>query len=154
MNKQDLYLEFLKEEGYRPTLDDDGDIVFKHEGQTYILFAETIDSSYFRLALPAFWEISSPDEEEKGIHLCMELNAELKVVKVYQLGDKLWAAVEMFCDPVETFKPVLTRCLRVLQIAAGRFRDRMHSGLSEEGYPKEQGYENPSDWSNSDDDPE
>ena len=59
-------MDFLQEEGYRPSQDEDGDIVFKHEAVTYLLFVEEEDTNYFRLVYPAFWEISTPDEEEKA----------------------------------------------------------------------------------------
>ena len=33
MRKADVLLDFLREEGFAPKVDDDGDIVFKREGQ-------------------------------------------------------------------------------------------------------------------------
>ncbi|MFN6052958.1 MAG: T3SS (YopN, CesT) and YbjN peptide-binding chaperone 1 [Gemmataceae bacterium] len=144
--KQDFFMEFLREEGYRPQLDEDGDILFKHEGQSYLLFVENSDPGYFRLVYPAFWEISTPDEEEKSSQFIMDINAEMKVVKLYQLADKLWAAVEMFCDPIENSKSVFQRCLRVLQLASNRFMDKMRESLGLPGRPTEQGFHNPTDW--------
>lgn len=153
-SKQDFFLEFLKEEGYRPQLDEDGDVIFKHEAQTYLLFVEDGDDNYFRLVYPAFWEISSPDEEEKASLFTMEINAEMKVVKLYQLGDKVWAGVEMFCDPIENCKSVFQRCLRVLQLSSSRFSEKMKDSLGLDARPSEQGFQNPTDWHNNEDETE
>lgn len=152
--KQDFYMEFLREEGYRPQIDEDGDIVFKHESQSYLLFIEESDSGYFRLVFPAFWEISSPDEEEKASQIIMTINAEMKVVKLYQLADKMWAAVEMFCDPMENCKSVFQRCLRVLQLSSNRFCEQMRELLGLSSRPTEQGFHNPTDWMDSEEEGE
>tara|TARA_B100000902_G_scaffold393861_1_gene448970 strand:- start:5947 stop:6387 length:441 start_codon:yes stop_codon:yes gene_type:complete len=36
--RQQMYLSHLEEEGYRPTIDDDGDVKFKKEGKSYYIF--------------------------------------------------------------------------------------------------------------------
>jgi hypothetical protein len=45
------YLEFLAEEGYRPRLDPDGDVVFKVEGGIYYILLDE-DEAFFRLVYP------------------------------------------------------------------------------------------------------
>ncbi|MCL6595365.1 MAG: hypothetical protein K6V73_04045, partial [Firmicutes bacterium] len=52
------YLEFLAEEGYRPRLDADGDVVFKVEGGAYYILLDE-DEEFFRLIYPNFWPLET-----------------------------------------------------------------------------------------------
>jgi hypothetical protein len=132
MTKAHLYMDYLREEGYVPRLDDDGDVVFKYEGGTYILFADEKDPAYFRLAFPNFWEIESEEEERQVLDVINELNGRLKVVKFFIPRDDLWASVEMFIDPIENFRAVFARSISLLSQAVGMFRDKMQPWYSGE----------------------
>ena len=48
---QDMYVSFLLEEGYRPEVDQDGDVVFKREGRTYFIAVNAEDPGFFQLVL-------------------------------------------------------------------------------------------------------
>lgn len=120
-----MYFEFLKEEGYVPQYDSDGDIIFKSEGLSYLLFAAEDDPPYFRLALPFFWEVESPQERQRAMAAATVVNAEVKVVKLYIVEDHLWASVEMLMEPPDGFKLVFSRCLRVLRHGVQRFSEIM-----------------------------
>ena len=61
--KAELYFNYLKEEGFLPRVDDDGDVVFKREGGTYFLKADEEDKQYFQLVFPAFWKLEDPGED-------------------------------------------------------------------------------------------
>jgi hypothetical protein len=125
MSKAEMYSEYLREEGYVPRVDDDGDVVFKKEGGTYILFADEEDKTYFRLVFPAFWEIESEDEDERARQAINELNADLKVIKLYVVRNNVWAGVEMFIDPIESFRATFPRSIRLLANAVNKFREKM-----------------------------
>jgi hypothetical protein len=43
-----------------------------------------------------------------------ELNADLKVIKLYIVRNNVWAGVEMFIDPIENFRAVFPRSMRLL----------------------------------------
>lgn len=121
MSKKLMYYRFLKEEGYLPRFDEDGDIVFKADGITYLLFASESDVQYFRLALPAFWEIEDILEYHRMLNAAATVNADVKVVKIYPVENRVWASVEMLFDPPENFKPVFRRALRLLRHGVERF---------------------------------
>lgn len=122
-----MYYEFLQEEGYVPRYDNDGDLIFKMEGLSYLLFAAEDDPAYFRLALPFFWEIESPEERQRAMAAAARVNAEVKVVKLYMVEDHTWAAVEMLIEPPENFKLIFTRSLRVLRHGVQRFSEIMNT---------------------------
>lgn len=125
MSKAEMYYEFLKEEGYVPQYDGDGDIIFKKEGLTYIAFASEDDDEFFRLALPAFWAIRSREENVRALIAAAEVNAEVKVVKVFPVGDRVWATIELLVDPPEGFATVFPRAMRLLRRGAERFVETM-----------------------------
>ena len=129
MSKAEMYFNFLKEEGFVPRYDNDGDIVFKAEGLSYLLFASEEDTEYFRLALPFFWSIDSTEERQQVLAAACRVNAEIKVVKVYPVDDNVWASVELLFDPADGFKPVFNRALRVLRHGVDRFSELMLTPL-------------------------
>lgn len=131
MTKKRLFMRFLKEEGFRPKIEDD-DVVFKCEGKYYFLEINESDDSYFRLISPNFWEIDTPSEEEHALVIMNQVNAEIKVAKLYQCRDNIHAAVEQFIDPMEGFKTVFPRCLACLQFATTSFLEKMQACLHTE----------------------
>lgn len=125
MSKAEMYAEFLKSEGYSPTIDSDGDVVFKYEGRTYLLYGNESDPQFFRIAFPNFWAIESAEERRRVERACLEVTANMKVVKVYPVDDDTWASVELLVDPPEAFRAVFRRSLVLLQEAAHEFRERV-----------------------------
>jgi len=125
MTKKKLFMRFLREDGFRPKIDEDDDIVFKFEGKTHYIETNESDESYFRLILPNFWQIDTPEEESHALVVMSEVNAEIKVAKIYQRRDSIHATVEMFIDPMEGFKQVFPRCLGCIQAAVAAFREKM-----------------------------
>ncbi|MGI6632707.1 MAG: hypothetical protein ACOX5M_06605 [Bacillota bacterium] len=129
MKKADLYMNYLREEGYAPKLDGDGDVQFKFEGLTYCIFAEEDDREYFRISLPNFWPIESEEERRQVVVACNEATAGVKVGKVYPVGDNVWASLEMLIDPIEDFPKFFRRSLLILSACTMRFRESMSNRI-------------------------
>ena len=132
MTKKKLFMRFLREDGFRPKIDEDDDIVFKFEGKTHYIETNELDESYFRLILPNFWQIDTPEEESHALVVMSEVNAEIKVAKIYQRKDSIHATVEMFIYPMEGFKQVFPRCLGCIQAAVAAFRKKMKAYFQSE----------------------
>jgi hypothetical protein len=128
--KAQAYMEYLRREGYFPELDTDGDIKFRREGGTYYLMAEENDPTYFRLVFPNFWEIESDTERQQVLFAVGEVNADLKVIKIYPVRDNVWASVEMFLDPIENFHKVFNRAMNVLGEGVAQFRQFMTRSMN------------------------
>lgn len=120
---QNEILEFLRDEGYRPRIDDDGDIVFKHEGKTHLILLDEKDE-FFQLALPNIWRVESPQERRDAIEASERATAKTKVGKVYLVRENVWAGFETLCS-VEAFKAVLPRALSVVRAASRNFAEHM-----------------------------
>ena len=122
-----LHFDFLASEGFRPELDEDGDIRFRNEGRTLFLFLDDKDPGYFRVALPGAWECESPEEEARALAAVNAVNRDLKAVKCVLVDGVVWVGVEQFLDPPEAFRPVFGRLLDVVGSAAWQVRERMRA---------------------------
>lgn len=122
--RADMYVDFLEEEGFRAEIDDDGDVVFRHEGGTYIITVED-DEEFFRLIFANFWSLDDLPEKAQAVRVAHDVTKAVKAAKVFRVKDNMWCTVEAFHDPPENFKPVLIRSLRAVQAAVARFAEEM-----------------------------
>lgn len=122
-----LYSDYLVREGYHPTIDSDGDVIFKHEGKTYYIDVDTGDPQYFRLVYPLFWSIDSTEELALVLFAANHATAITKVAKVYVLSDgkNVSAAIEMFLERPEQFSAVFRRSMSALQASIRNFLEKM-----------------------------
>jgi hypothetical protein len=127
-SKKDLqksYMDYLGNEGYRPELDKDGDVQFKHEGKTYFLSVSPDDAVFFRLILPNIWPIES-ELERTQVHIGVDhVNAEAKVAKAYIAQEDVWLAIECFMPEADDFKAIFPRSLEALDGAINLFVTKM-----------------------------
>lgn len=119
----EMIMEYLREEGYLPKLDEDGDIVFKCEGRTYYVILDGSDEQFFRLVFPNFWSITDEDERARVETAAQVATAKTKVAKVFPVKDDTWASVELFLPSAEAFNAVFSRSMSALRAAVQTFRE-------------------------------
>jgi hypothetical protein len=120
-----MYSDYLRTEGYAPEVDKDGDIIFKYEGHVYYILISEDDDIYFNLLFPNFWSIENDSERMKVEKASLHATADTKVAKVYPVRDNVWAKIELFCSPPESFKTVFPRSMSALQSAVQTFATKM-----------------------------
>ncbi len=125
MTKTETYMAWLNEQGYRPELDNDQDISFKHERINFVLFANEKDETFFRLMVPYFWELESEEETERATKVIMKLNTDYKAAKFYIMQNDVCVAIENFYGKIEDVFPVLGRQIDLLASAMREFRQLM-----------------------------
>ena len=118
---------FLREEGYVPQRDADGDVAFKYEGRYYVVVVDEADPMFFRLIFPNFWSIDSEEERAQVNAAALEACRSTKVAKVFPVNDNTWASVELFVEPYDNYRSVFLRSLGALQAAAQTFLTTMRS---------------------------
>lgn len=123
--RAEMYLDYLRKEGYVPDVDKDGDIVFRLEGKTYCIIIDENDEMFFRLIFPNFWPIESAQERAKVEQAALYATADTKVAKVFPVKDDVFGSLEIFCMPPENFKLIFKRSLSALQTAVGKFANKM-----------------------------
>lgn len=116
--------DFLVEEGYRPVVDDDGDLRFKFEGSTYFVILDD-DPTYFRLAFANFWSIDSEVERTAVMKAAIHATRMTKVAKVFPTDNNVWATIELFASPPAAVHPVFARSIAALQAAVHQFQMSM-----------------------------
>lgn len=119
--------EYLRGEGYLPSVDEDNDIVFKHEGASYIIVLDDKDDEFFRIVFPNFWPIESEPEREKVGRAALAATAAIKVAKVFPVSDNVWATIELFSSDIENSKAVFSRSMLALRAAVRKFAEAMQN---------------------------
>ncbi|MFN3267530.1 MAG: YbjN domain-containing protein [Deinococcales bacterium] len=125
MTKTEGYINWLTEQGYRPEIDKDGDVTFKHERIHFVLFSNEKDEAFFRLMVPFFWELESEEETERASKVIMKLNSDYKAAKFYIVQVGVCVVIESFYAKYDDVFPVLGRQIDLLASAMREFCQTM-----------------------------
>jgi hypothetical protein len=126
--RQNTYMAHLRQEGYNPTIDEDGDITFKVNGRTYFIFVGKKDNAYFELLLPNIWSIKSDSERAKAAVAVSYANGTTKAAKAYISGSTdQWVsiALEMYLENPNDFKVLFSRMMKGIDTAEKDFASKM-----------------------------
>jgi hypothetical protein len=124
---QEMYMDYLREQGYAPSVDSDGDVVFKIEGGSYYIAVDEDDPGYFRIVYPNFWEIESEAERQKASAVIMRANRTTKIAKVYITSwDNTCVDADILLNAPEDFILHFERVISTIQTARREFIDGMH----------------------------
>lgn len=124
-NRQERLAEirdFLAEEGFRPCLDENGDVVFKFEGYVYLVECHEDDPAYVRVVLPAIYRIGE-GEDERVRDIANAVANTIKAVKPI-VGAQVSFVIEGFYSAPQHVCDVLVRCCSALKAAMAEF-DRL-----------------------------
>jgi hypothetical protein len=118
----------LADEGYRPTLDEDGDLVFKVEGESYILWSDPNDEDYMRFV--TMYLLDDETDANRALALASFMNYRMKAVKFTVLGGGKSAAfsIEAFYGESEHFRPFISRVLKALKAGSDEYFAKLRSG--------------------------
>ncbi len=128
MNRIEQYQAMLADEGYRPTLDEDGDLVFKVEGETFILWSDPDDEEYVRIVTG--YLLDDGTDLNRALSVASSMNYRMKAVKFTVLGGGKSAAfsMEAFYGESEHFKPFVSRVLKALKAGSDDYFAKLRSG--------------------------
>ncbi len=123
---QTTYSDFLATEGFRPELTQSGNVRFRREGRSYVIYVDADDPTYFRLVLAFSADDKSPQARIRRLEGVNTASNEVKVVKAFldSDGDPTFAA-EMFLVVPGDFKTTLTRLLRALDNAYDKYTKKV-----------------------------
>jgi hypothetical protein len=128
MTQQEIYCDYLKEEGFPATkIIEDGDVFFKAEGQVYFIRTNADYPERFALVLPTFWEIEDEAEAYRALTVSNEVHLRVHGVTLFCVHNAVSATVELFlADPAEDIKTVFYPALKALQRAVYWFVTLMY----------------------------
>lgn len=106
---------YLSKEGYRPEIDEDNDLAFKKEGDTYwITVAEEEEGYYFvRLASSMSCEDTNLDAVRKAVN---KVNGEFKLAKAYITDSEqsILFVIDSYCYASGDFTKFFSRYMQML----------------------------------------
>lgn len=123
---RDLVVNFLREEGFCPKVDNDGDVIFKCEGRNFLYFGNEEDNDFFQLAMPAIFDVTE-DNREMVLEACNAVTREIKVAKcvVIDQQSSVWLFCEMLLDHTPNIEDLLPRSISILQGAQQVFYSKI-----------------------------
>lgn len=122
MDLNKLMMEYLAEEGFRPHETEFG-IAFKSEGFNFLFFKDDEDEQYFRLMMPAIFEVTE-DNEDMILKAMNDVNGNIKVVKLYTMemedeeekkSTSVWVAFEILADTTPEIGDIMPRAITLLK---------------------------------------
>jgi len=107
-----LVRDFLAEKGYKPTIDNDGDVRFQYQGLNLYVGIDDDDDEYYQVVVPNFWSLDTAAEKLRAPSANTEVTRRVKAVKVWTVRGDTWCAVEAFYASAHDFLAVLERSIR------------------------------------------
>jgi len=117
---QNTYMEYLRQEGYVPTVDEDGDIQFKVAGDVYFIILNETDLQFFQI-YTGFRMNSVP--EEAVINAANSSNRNSKVVKIAFSSERKVVSItaELLLNDPKDFIPIFSRAISLIRNAENNF---------------------------------
>lgn len=124
MTTSEMVLEFLRQQGFCPNLDDNQNIVFKSEMKTFLFLNNDSDEEFFQLALPGIYDVSE-ENRELVLEACNKVNFNVKVAKACLWDDTVWVFFEIILDQTPDVSTIIPRALGILKHAQQSFYEAL-----------------------------
>ena len=81
--------DYLSSEGYKPTIDEDDDVLFKAEGFSFYVDNDKSDDTYLQIVLPFIMELEEDDllSSMAAMAACNQITQDKKIVQAYITDD-------------------------------------------------------------------
>lgn len=129
MTKHEMVVSVLQYLGFKPQIDDEGDIFVRYQMKTfYVMGANSDDEDYLVVVFPQMYEIDE-GEETKVLAACNKITREIKLAKVYidQTLKNVTASCEFYYNGEESLKTCLDKAIEILGMIRLTFIKTMRS---------------------------
>ena len=109
-------LSFLKDEGFQPSLDNDGDIRFKRQGDTFYIDVSDSDDSPYYVKMLKFFKYSK-DITKADITMYSKEILRYKMIKLTINDNNYVIKAEMFINNSNSFTSIFYRLLSAFDAA-------------------------------------
>ena len=123
MTKHEIVVSVLQSLGFKPQIDDDGDIFVRYQMKTfYVMGANSDDEDYLVVVFPQMYEVNE-GEETKVLAVCNKITREIKLTKVYidQTLKNVSASCEFYYNGKESLKTCLDKAIEILGMVRSTF---------------------------------
>ena len=129
MTRHEMVVSVLQSLGFKPQIDDDGDIFVRYQMKTfYVMGANSDDEDYLVVVFPQMYEVDE-GEETKVLAACNKITREIKLAKVYidQTLKNVSASCEFYYNGEESLKTCLNKAIEILGMVRLTFIKTMRS---------------------------
>jgi len=120
---QNSVMAYLKEEGFAPSIDEDGDIRFKKEGDLYYVIIDDKEDNPYYMSIALARGMDEGYNMQKAISIAYEVQ-EYKGVKMKLYNTSILTKSEMFFQDPKHFNAVFYRTTRILLAAMNEFCEK------------------------------
>ena len=123
MTRHEMVVSVLQSLGFKPQIDDDGDIFVRYQMKTfYVMGANSDDEAYLVVVFPQMYEVNE-GEETKVLATCNKTTHEIKLAKVYidQTLKNVSASCEFYYNGEESLKTCLDKAIEILGMVRSTF---------------------------------
>jgi len=104
---------FLQEEGYQPSIDSDGDIKFKRQGDVYFICVSETDESPYYVRLSKYFSYGEKITKSK-IALYYDAINQYKMIKLIATDDSFIIDAQMYLINSVSFTSIFNKVIRVM----------------------------------------
>lgn len=125
MTKHEVVVSVLQSLGFKPQIDDDGDIFVRYQMKTfYVMGANSGDEDYLVVVFPQMYEVDE-GEETKVLAACNKTTR----AKVYidQTLENVSASCEFYYNGEESLRTCLDKAIEILGMVRLTFINTMRS---------------------------
>lgn len=129
MTKHEMVVSVLQSLGFKPQIDDEGDIFIRYQMKTfYVMGSSSDDEDYLVVVFPQMYEVNE-GEETKVLAVCNKITREIKLAKVYidQTLKNVSASCEFYYNGEECLKTCLDKAIEILGMVRLTFIKTMRS---------------------------
>ena len=113
--------EYLAADGFRPSMNPDGEIMFHFEGKVCYLHTAADDRECIRLVIVNFRPIADEADLARVTAAAHEATAGTKVIKIFTFDNDTWCTAELLLPEPDRFCEILSRTLSALRSALRSF---------------------------------
>lgn len=121
MKTTELVLNFLRQQGFCPEVDEDnGNIWFKYQMVNFLFINNDEDEEFFQLLMPGIYDVTD-DNRDVVLEAANKVNHSIKVIKACVVNDSVWLLFENLLDHTPEVDDIIPRALAILQSARQHF---------------------------------
>ncbi|WP_089416030.1 hypothetical protein [Vitreoscilla filiformis] len=124
---QELYSSFVTGEGFRPEITPAGNVKFKREGRTHVIYVDEKDPTYFRMVFAFAESDKSQATRVRRLEAASFATGEVKVGKAYldPEGDPVFSA-EIFTVVPGDAKAMMPRILQIMDLTYEKYQTKFN----------------------------
>lgn len=123
MTKHEMVVSVLQSLGFKPQIDDEGDIFVRYQmTMFYVMGSNSDDEDYLVVVFPQMYEVNE-GEETKVLAAYNKITREIKLTKVYidQTLKNVSASCEFYYNGEESLKTCLDKAIEILGMVRSTF---------------------------------